>query len=333
MAAVSLVGCNGTEDTDISDTVGEGTSDTAADTAGGTLGTEIKEDGGLHVLITSDVHLSTKGWYGVADGTRMQLWVDSIKAEHEKNPYDLIIIAGDTSLDYYGTEGTYTKNNLSMTKRFMSKYVSQLPADVPVFVMPGNHEAYTNEKWKEITGQDRQQSYAVKGNLFIMLDTFGSEVGDKYDGDAACTPVDVNYIKEQMAANPDCSKVWLIAHYFDTKNESEEFKALLKTEKRIKGLFAGHTHKNGVIELGEEFGGHRIAQCGNFSYSCATAYPTGNAAKDLENLKNSMWGFRELNITADGAVSSYIIVKSNIATYNGQLLNLERRSVDSVRFY
>lgn len=338
MAALAIVGC---------DTVtgNEGTSDSTESTSDSAEvsipDSEAVDNGELHVLITSDVHYCATEWYGVGRNERLQLWVDAINEEHAANPFDVIIVAGDTSLDYYYAEGSYTSTKLSMTKKFMKDYVSQLPKDVPVFVMPGNHEAYTNEKWKEITGQDRQQSYAIKGNLFIMLDNFGSEVGDKYDQKkgAPCTPTDVNYIKEQIAANPDCSKVWLIAHYFDTAKESDEFKELLKTEKKIKGLFEGHQHKNIVVDLGADFGGHKIAHTGNFSYSCSTAYPvknddgTENLAKTVENLKNSMWGFRELNITNEAAISNYIICKSDIAVYKGEAIKVDRKITDRVKFY
>lgn len=338
MIAVCFAGCNGsdTETQAESDTQTE--SETQTDTE--TPGTDVVESNDLRVLITSDVHHCDTLWYGISSSIRMQWWVNAIKAEHETKPLDLIIIAGDTSLDYYADKGSYTNSNVSMTKDWMTKYVSQLPEGVPVFVMPGNHEAYTNADWKRITGQDRQQSYAIKGNLFVMLDTYAEEVGSKYDGDAAYTPVDVKYVEEQMAANPDCSKVWLIAHYFDYANESDEFKALVKNTKRIKGLFAGHLHKNTVINMGAEYGNKKIAQLGNFSYSYATAYPTGDADTDLTNLKNTFWGFRELNITSDAAISNYIICKTKdnkpanaVPAWNGSEIKLERRSVESVRFY
>lgn len=335
MVAACFAGCVGEvtdTDTDTGTDTGTG-SGTTADTSD-TNGSNVVESGDLRVLVTSDVHLAdTRTWHGVPATLRMHKWVEAIKAEHEQKPLDLIIIAGDTSLDYYAEEGSYTERRVSMTKKLMEDYISKLPKGVPVYVMPGNHEAYTNADWKTITGQDRQQSVAIKGNLFIMLDTYAEEVGDKYDGNADYTKVDVGYVKAQMEAHPECSKVWLIAHYFDHEAESKEFKELVKNEKKIKGLFAGHTHKNSVIQMGKDYGNKKIAQTGNFSYSYAWAFRTGNIDEDLVNIKNSFWGFRELNITADAAISNYIIAKSSGATHENMPITLERRTVDSVRFY
>lgn len=331
MVAACFAGCNGeTEET--TDTQTETPSETTTEIPN----SDVVEDGELRVLITADVHhtdTTMVPWYEVPSSLRMQKWVDAIKAEHAQKPFDLIIIAGDTSLDFYEKQGSYTERKVSTTDDLVKRFVSKLPKGVPVFIMPGNHEAYTNEEWNKITGQDRQQSYAIKGNLFIMLDTYAEEVGSKYDGNADYTKVDVGYVKEQMEAHPECSKVWLIAHYFDHKAESNEFKALVKGEKRIKGLFAGHLHKTSVIDMGSEYGNKKIAQLGNFSYSYYTAYPTGKLDEDVANLKNTFWGFRELNITSDAAISNYIIAKSHGAVYKEQPISVERRIVDSVRFY
>lgn len=338
MTAICFAGCNGSDET--TETTDADIHKPETQTESDIPGSDVVEEGDLRVIITSDVHHCDTQWYGISSSVRMQWWVNAIKAEHEAKPVDLIIIAGDTSLDYYGDKGSYTHGGVSWTKDWMNKYVSRLPEGVPVFVMPGNHEAYTNADWKRITGQDRQQAYAIKGNLFVMLDTFAEEVGSKYDGDAAYTPVDVKFVEDQMAAHPECSKVWLVAHYFDTKSETDEFKALLKNNSKIKGLFAGHLHKNTVINLGSEFGNKKIAQLGNFSYSYATAYPTGKEEDDLSNLKNTFWGFRELIITSEAAISNYIICKTKdnkpanaVPNWAGNDIKLDRRSVESIRFY
>ena len=56
----------------------------------------------LRVLISSDVHCTDlQTWYGVNYRTRMQHWVDSVLKEHKENPFDLVVINGDISLDYW----------------------------------------------------------------------------------------------------------------------------------------------------------------------------------------------------------------------------------------
>ena len=55
----------------------------------------------LRILLTSDMHCTDlMTWYGVSDADRQQAWVDTVLAEHQKQPFDAIIIAGDISLDY-----------------------------------------------------------------------------------------------------------------------------------------------------------------------------------------------------------------------------------------
>ena len=327
-----MVACdnNDPEQPDASTTNGDGETESEAETnPPADMG-----DGKLRVIVTSDMHYSMlqqhNKYYGYSRGPRMQLWVDAIKYEHQKDPIDLIIINGDVSFDHIYDYGSYTKYKVKDTQFFVNDYVSQLRAlGIPVFVMAGNHEQFNNEQWKEMTGNDRQCSYAIEGNLFIMLDTFATDLEPNYAGEARYTPVDVEYVKSEMAKYPD-HQVWLISHYFDKTAESEEFKALLKGESRIKGLFGGHTHQNDAIKLGSEFGGKVIAQTGNFSYTYYTAVPP---VINMEDVKNSFWGFRDLTIMPEAAISNYIIAEVENAQVNGNLISLKRRTVEMVRFY
>ena len=296
--------------------------------------TDMNGDGKLRVIVTSDMHYSMlqqyNKYYGVARGPRMQQWVDAIKYEHAQDPIDLIIINGDVSFDHIYDQGSYTKYKVKDTQFFVNDYVSQIRAlGIPVFVMAGNHEQFNNEQWKEMTGNDRQCSFAIEGNLFIMLDTYATDLEPNYVDEARYTPVDVDYVKSEMAKYPD-HQVWLVSHYFDKDAESDAFKELLKTEGRIKGLFGGHLHQNSAIKLGSAFGGKVIAQTGNFSYTWYTAIPS---EINMEDVKNSFWGFRDLVITSEAAISNYIIAATEGAVVNGTSISLKRRCVEMIRFY
>lgn len=315
------------------DAVGSSEGETMTMEPEDTLAEDI-DDGNLRVIITSDMHYSMlqqyNTYYGVARGPRMQHWVDSIQAEHEESPIDLIIINGDVSFDHIYDYGSYTKYNVKDTQSFVNDYVSQLRAlGIPVYVMAGNHEQFNKEQWKEMTGNDRQCSVTLGDNLFILLDTYATDLEPHYVDKASYTPVDVNFIQKEMEKYPDY-KVWLIAHYFDMNAESDAFRTLIKTEGRIKGLFAGHTHQNSVIRLGSELGGKVIAQTGNFSYTYYTAVPS---EINMADVKNSFWGFRDLVITPEAAISNYIIVETENATVNGAAISLKRRTVEMARFY
>ena len=71
-------------------------------------------------------------------------------------------------------------------------------------------------------------------------------------------------------------------------------------EPRIRGLFMGHSHEHQLIPLGPEYGNKVIAQTGNFSYTMSGADTGG------------FWGFRDLLIEQNQAVSRYIMVDSDV---------------------
>ena len=333
MLTMGMMGCNVLPDEE-TDTETQQATESESETEV-QYGNAIDTTGGLRILITSDVHHNKiNEWYGLPSTLRMRYWVEAIKKEHAENPFDLIIIAGDTSLDHYENQGEYTKTGVARTKEFVNNYVSGLPEGVPVFILPGNHEQFSNEQWKQITGNERQGSVVVEGNLFIMLDNYNSNLEPNRTGDPEYTPSDVEFIKSELAKNPDCKNVWLVAHHFDSKLETQEFKDLLKTEKRIKGLFSGHTHKSDVISLGADFGGKKLAQTGEFSYSYYAAMNQG----ELTDLYNSFWGFRDLVITDEYAMSQYIIpaVSGPVVPFKGSKYTIKiesRKTVHSVRFY
>lgn len=279
------------------------------------------DDGELRVIISSDIHCTNlQEWYNVRFRTRIQHWVDTILAEHAENPIDLLIINGDISLDYWISGGSVVKygKDRATSQIFINEYLSQLPDEIPVFIIPGNHEQYSNEDWLSLTGNNRQGYMFVGGRLFICLDTFGGELDPDYHHDGVYTGVDMDYVKGLLETYPDCD-VYLVAHHFDTAKESAAFRKLLKENDRIKGLFSGHTHKTAIIELGAAWGNKTIAQTGNFAYF-------------KDSAKESFWGFRELVISDTDAYSQYIIAKSK-ATVDGTRLETERTIRAQVTYY
>ena len=105
------------------------------------------ENADFRILLTSDMHhtyLETN--YNLSTKARMNAWVKAIKKEHEKRPFDLIVIMGDMSLDFWDDQwgkpvgnpgGSYLNSGTSTTKEFVDNYVSKLPEDIPVFVKEG----------------------------------------------------------------------------------------------------------------------------------------------------------------------------------------------------
>ena len=251
----------------------------------------------LRILLTSDMHCTDlMDWYGVRDADRQQAWVNAVLAEHEKHPFDAIIIAGDISLDYHDKKTPYDKGH-STGLIFMQQFFSQLP-DMPRFILAGNHEEFSYEDWLALVGNERQGEITLGKDTFLCLDNYHEDLGPVYDSSDKYSPMDMDYIRAVMAAHPD-NRFWLVSHYFDLNKESDDFRALLATDRRIKGLFMGHTHLNTLVELGEEYQNLVIAQTGNFSYTCGT-------------IERDFWGLRDLVITENGAISRYIQPESHI---------------------
>lgn len=273
------------------------------------------------ILLTSDIHCThLLEWYGVSYRERMQHWVDAVLAEHERDPFDLIVIMGDVSLDFWEHQGggSYLNEGYSSTEEFVEDFVGQLPGNIPVVMLAGNHEQYSNGDWLKITGNERQGSYVLGDQLFLFLDTFSGELDPDYHHDGKYVGVDMDFVNEQLEAHPD-KDVWLIAHYFNMDKESDAFRQLLKTDDRIRGLFQGHTHLTVPIGLGKQYNSLIIAQTGNFAYTKAT------------DVAGNFWGFRDLVITEEGAVSQYIIAESE-AYIDGKLTHIERSETGLVKY-
>ena len=253
------------------------------------------------ILLTSDIHCTDlEDWYGVSNEARMERWLADVLAEHARDPFDLILINGDISLDFHAGRTPFDKG-YSTGYLFMKMYASRLPAGVPLLVTPGNHDVFPEEIWQKVAGNSRQCHTVVGSHTFIMLDNFRNPEDADYDG---YTPSDVEHIKELMDRYPE-NHVWLIAHYFDMDRESEAFKKLVAEDDRVRGLFMGHTHEHQLIPLGDGYKGKVIAQTGNYSFTMSGA------------ARGGFWGFRDLVIEETKAVSSYIMTGSDVVLEEG----------------
>ena len=260
------------------------------------------------ILIASDLHHCELVWYDVNTDDRMQRMIKAFNDEYEKEPYDMLLLLGDYSLDFwvYKPYGSFLNRGISYTMKFMREVIPHFPK-VPIYMIAGNHEQYSNANWKWITGCDRRMTIPYGDSLFIMLDNFGGNLDPTENSDGTYTPVDVAYVCEQMAAHPD-KNVYLFAHDFYARPgadmETEEFAQLLREEPRIIAMFAGHTHLSNIINLGEKYGNKCVIYDGAFSYS-----------RDIEHTR---WGFRELRFE-DGKVTTAYLTPPSEITLNGEL--------------
>ena len=258
------------------------------------------------VLISSDQHYTYKQtWYSVTPEDRLQMWVNAVLAEHERRPFDLIILNGDYSLDYWGAGGSVLTDGKCTTKDFVDNYVSQIRAampNVPLFILPGNHDAFKDDTWFEMTGNHRQETYKLGNNVFVMMDSYANNLEPAVEpagGASFLSPMDTEYLKDQVEAYPDCN-IYLVSHHFGfNENMNAEFRTVVAENDNIVALFQGHEHKIDILNLGITYNNKKIFNTGNFSY-------TG----DEDHINSTFWGFRDLLILEENAYSRYIIADS-----------------------
>ena len=254
------------------------------------------------IILASDIHLCHADWYGVKAEDRVQKFIDDLKTEYEKQPYQALLLLGDYSLDHWKWQikGSYIEKGISYTKRFVDEYLSQLN-DLPIEIrmIAGNHEQYGEKLYHELTGYPREDVYVTGDWLFILMDTYKGGLDPTEHHDGVYTGADMEFIKLQMDIYPD-KKVILCSHYIEPWRDTEEFKALLRDD-RIICLFAGHTHNSDIWYMEEEYGSKKTIFTGQYS--------------DLngKRLTSSMWGFRELILKDDCIESSYITPENTIS--------------------
>ena len=267
------------------------------------------------VLLSSDIHCTDFVlWYGWQNEDRLERWLSFVNREHERDPFDLILLLGDYSLDFWMDGGSWLDKGHSDAAKFMNRYASRLPKDVPLVVIPGNHEQYSDSEWVEITGNHRQESIVLGDCVFVLLDNFKTleEVGHRNDG--IYKPLDADYFRHAAAENPD-KNIFLLAHYFNTEADGDVIRCLEAECGRIIGLFQGHTHRNTVIHEN----GVAIAETGNYSYT------------SMEDKVSTFWGVRDLVIENGHAVSRYII-DENRASLDGTDTQIPRQICETMEY-
>lgn len=270
------------------------------------------------IIIASDVHLCDYDWYGVSAEVRIQKFIDDLRAEYEKQPFEALLLLGDYSLDHWSwnIKGSYIERGVSNTKRFVDEYLSQLKElPIEIRMIAGNHEMYGETLWNELTGYHREDIYVTDGFLFILMDTYKGSLDPTEHMDGVYTGADVEFIKAKMAEYPD-KRVIICSHYVEPWRDTEEFWKIL-CDDRVVCLFCGHTHNSEIWHMEEQYGSKMVLFTGQY----------GELNSKL--LTKVMWGFRELIIREKSIESSYI-TPENTLTLNGEKITHPYGKQDSI---
>ena len=235
-------------------------------------------------MLLTDVHYCHINWYNTDTVERLNAMCDNIKKSYDEKPFDAIMCLGDYSLDFWAWDikGSYMNTpSVSNTDNYMKEIYPKLP--LKAYMIPGNHEQYGNDKWKEITGFDRQFAVVYGDYVFAMCDTFAGDLDPKDHNDGVYSGVDTEFLKEVLKNHPD-KKIIICAHDIYQMAESDEFKKLVCENMNIICAFAGHTHKSDIKVFGEDWRNFAVFYCGNYSYA-------SNYVEDKPE-----WGWRILDL-------------------------------------
>ncbi len=271
------------------------------------------------IIIASDIHLCHEPWLGVPPEERVQRFVDDIKREYEREPFEALLLLGDYSLDHWKWQikGSYLTEGKSYTKIFVDKYLSQLKElPIEIRMIAGNHEQYGEEKWHTLTGYRREDTYVTGDWLFILMDTYKADLDPTEHSDGTYTGADMEFIRASMAKYPD-KRVIICAHYEEAWKDKEEFKALLREDARIVCHFVGHHHRSEIWGM-EEFGAKPTFGCGHYAKS-GTKQPT-----------DCMWGYRRLILT-DKYIDCCYVTPENEIFLDGEKILHKYGEQDSMR--
>ncbi len=217
---------------------------------------------------------------GMTQKEKLSKLMSDIRAEHEKEPLDMILILGDLSVD------DYDLRNLpdNYCAKFKSEIMDMLPC--PAFALPGNHDSYPDSIWKEIFGYSREHSVKIGNNVFLMLDTFKNlpakgACGSKYSG------IDREFIKKELSKYSGDENVFICTHYI--KPDEEELSEI----KNLVCLFRGHTHESELLD----FHGKPLFDIGGYGYN-GVALGGGKYTFNIF-FENCAWGYNMLEIEDD----------------------------------
>ncbi|MBE6612981.1 MAG: hypothetical protein E7632_10860 [Ruminococcaceae bacterium] len=213
----------------------------------------------MRILLFSDIHYTTDlsqeemtaiaprarvsaaagDAFGLTQREKLETARRWITAEHERSPLDAVLMLGDLSIDDY--------NWRNLPENYCEKCKKELfdALPCPVHAIPGNHDSYPDQLWREIFGTPRQYSLDFGDFGVIMLDTFANTPckdasGSHYSG------IDRAFVAKELVkfgSNP----VLLCAHHVNDQQVDWDFAMFCKAHPNIRAIFRGHTHKSAVL--------------------------------------------------------------------------------------
>ncbi|WP_419851196.1 metallophosphoesterase family protein [Candidatus Poriferisocius sp.] len=242
----------------------------------------------------SDTHFSTnpEGESRNTDDTWDAVFADAFD---EARPLpDLVVITGDIAND--GTEAEYMK---------IAEKFDRIP--VPAVVCPGNHDRQVPfDAILPRPGLSNGRTWRVENWLFLFADSNAAGRERRPDGSLVDTEdrtmqhglfgdPEVVWMAETVGrSDADHAFVWThhppgVAGFFKSEAQDAEFAHLIDKAPTIRGVGAGHTHTNTILECA----GRPIHQCPSLSVNL-----------NMKEYTTLPPGYRTYEFSEDGSITS-----------------------------
>lgn len=206
--------------------------------------------------------LASGNAFGMSQREKVEKVYRDIIKEHERSPLDAVLVLGDLSIDDYD----YRKLPKSYCEKFKEDCMDRLP--VPSYAIPGNHDSWPNELWKDMMGCDRQYVLEFGDTVFIMADTFpGTPAMERDPGSGSeLALVDDELLRVNLEKHKG-KKIFLCAHHLDAFLFSDKGKRLIRESRDLVCMYRGHVHISSVIDMGKDMGDLKLFDIGGYGYS------------------------------------------------------------------
>lgn len=195
--------------------------------------------------------------FGYTQKERMNIIIDELNAFMDQNPTEAVLVLGDLGTDDYG----YRNLPLNYCRKFKEECMQQLSSIC--YALPGNHDSYPNDMWRDVFGYDRQYSLKIGDAAFIMLDTY--QGGMATDGSGTLyTGVDVEWLEQELEKYLN-EKIFLCVHGKKHGEYDEKFHEFMKMHPEIVCMLEGHSHRNEIMRP-EDLDNRLLLNVNGYSY-------------------------------------------------------------------
>ena len=247
--------------------------------------------------------------FGKTQRGKVEKIYEDIMEENRRSPIDAVLVLGDLSIDDYD----HRCLPISYCKKFKEDCMDRLP--MPSYALPGNHDSWPNEMWKEMMGYDREYAVEFGDCVFVMADTFASTPCNPKDpyGGSPINPIHDDFLRECLEKYKG-KKIFICAHHIDGYRITDEGKKLIKESGDVVFMFRGHVHINSVTDMGEECGNVKLFDIGGYGY--AGQVYDGKYTFNVFDFQWA-WGYQIIEVYDDKIKTYHVKVDNKYIADNG----------------